>query len=422
MRTEQIETNRSCAGPSPSHIPVAAQADTQPVDKTTIHQGKRPHLRRPDAEREQVERALIKALQQWETTFDAASDSMMLVDCEYKVIQANTATAKVLDKPLGQILGKSCHELLGGKDAPPQDWPLSKAKQTGKHQQGELYINSRDAWITVSADPIFDEQGNVIRFVHIIRDITENKKSEHALQKLNKELDQTVSELKRSNEELRSFAHVVAHDLKSPLRGIGSLVDWFVRQYTDKFDEQGKKRVNLLIGRVRRMAELIDNILQYSQIGHVTDKKDDVDISTLLAEIICEIDLPKNIEVSIENRLPILKCERFRIKQVFQNLLGNAIKYMDKPRGKIRIGCVEEDGCWKFSVADNGPGIKQAYFEKIFEIFQTLAPRDQVESTGVGLTVVKKIIELYGGRIWLSSQLGQGTTFFFTIPKLKSGE
>jgi len=422
MRAEQIETNRLFAGPSPTDTPVAAQTDGRPAEKTTICRGDRPHLRSPDAEREQVERALIKALQQWETTFNAASDSIMLVDCEYRVIQANTATAKVLGRPLGKILGKSCHELLGGKDAPPQDRPLSRAKQTGKHQQGELYIKSRDAWITISADPIFDEQGSVIRFVHIIRDITERKKSEHALQKLNKELDQTVNELKRSNEELRSFAHVVAHDLKSPLRGIGSLVDWFVRRYTDKFDEQGKKRVNLLIGRVRRMADLIDSILQYSQIGHVTDREDDVDISTLLAEIICEIDLPKNIEVSIENKLPTLKCERFRLKQVFQNLLGNAINYMDKPNGKITIGCAEENGCWKFSVADNGPGIKQAYFEKIFEIFQTLAPRDRVESTGVGLTVVKKIIELYGGRIWLSSQLGRGTTFFFTLPKQESGE
>jgi len=107
--------------------------------------------------------------------------------------------------------------------------------------------------------------------------------------------------------------------------------------------------------------------------------------------------------------------------QVFQNLLSNAVKYMDKPQGQIRIGCVEDDGFWRFSIADNGPGIDEKHFEKIFQIFQTLSPRDETESAGVGLTVVKKIVELYGGRIWVQSEIGKGTTFFFTLPKQKTG-
>ena len=107
--------------------------------------------------------------------------------------------------------------------------------------------------------------------------------------------------------------------------------------------------------------------------------------------------------------------------QVFQNLLSNAIKYMDKPKGQIKIGCAEQNGFWKFSIEDNGPGIDQKHFEKIFQIFQTLSPRDQFESTGIGLTVVKKIILLYGGKIWVESKVGKGTTFFFTLPKQKIG-
>ncbi len=126
---------------------------------------------------------------------------------------------------------------------------------------------------------------------------------------------------------------------------------------------------------------------------------------------------PENITVTIGNELPVIECEATRITQVFQNLLSNAIKYMDKPQGQIRVGCVEEESCWKFSVTDNGPGIEEKYFERIFQMFQTLSPRDEVESTGVGLTVVKKIIEMYGGGIWVESVVGDGSTFFFTLPK-----
>jgi len=144
-----------------------------------------------------------------------------------------------------------------------------------------------------------------------------------------------------------------------------------------------------------------------------------VDVNTLLAEIIGEIAIPDNFEITIEQTLPTVRCERLRLKQVFQNLLSNAVKYMDKPKAQIRIGCIEEDGFWKFSVADNGCGIKEQYFEKIFEIFQTLSSRDKTESTGIGLTIVKKIVELYGGKVWVESKIGEGSTFFFTLPKTK---
>jgi len=115
--------------------------------------------------------------------------------------------------------------------------------------------------------------------------------------------------------------------------------------------------------------------------------------------------------------LPTVECEQTRITQVFQNLLSNAIKYMDKPQGQIKIGCIEENGFWKFSIADNGPGIEEKYYEKIFQMFQTLLSRDEFESTGVGLTVVKKIVEMYGGKIWVESKVGEGSTFYFTLSK-----
>jgi signal transduction histidine kinase len=130
---------------------------------------------------------------------------------------------------------------------------------------------------------------------------------------------------------------------------------------------------------------------------------------------------PQNITITLENKMPIIECEETRIMQLFQNLLGNAIKYMDKPKGQIKIRCVEEKGFWKFSVADNGPGIEEKYFERIFKMFQVLSIGDKPEGTGVGLTIAKKIAEMCGGKIWVESQVGKGSTFFFTRPKKKAG-
>ena len=125
---------------------------------------------------------------------------------------------------------------------------------------------------------------------------------------------------------------------------------------------------------------------------------------------------PPHIHIAVESDLPTLRCEPTRTAQVFQNLLSNAVKYMDKPQGEIRVACKADGDFWQFSIADNGPGIEPAYFEKIFQLFQTLAARDDVEGTGVGLSIIKKIVEMNGGRIWLESEVGTGTTFFFTLP------
>jgi light-regulated signal transduction histidine kinase (bacteriophytochrome) len=130
---------------------------------------------------------------------------------------------------------------------------------------------------------------------------------------------------------------------------------------------------------------------------------------------------PENISVTIEDELPVIECEEIHVMQIFQNLLSNAIKYMDKPNGWIKIHCVEQDDFWKFSISDNGPGIEEKHFEKIFKMFQALSVSEDFEGTGVGLTVAKKIVELYGGNIWVESKVGKGSTFFFKLPKQEAG-
>lgn len=247
-------------------------------------------------------------------------------------------------------------------------------------------------------------------YVGIMRDISERKLAEDQKARL-------MNELESANEELRSFAYVVSHDLKAPLRAIGALADWLSTDYVDKFDEEGKEHMRLLVSRVHRMGNLIDGILQYSRVGRVREALVAVDLSQVVREVIDLLSPPANVTISVENPLPTIIAEPTRIQQIFQNLLSNAIKYADKPQSKIIIACGDEGDYWKLSITDNGPGIESRHFEKIFQLFQTLAPRDRIESTGVGLALVKKIVEMYGGHIWIESTIGEGSTFFFTLPK-----
>jgi signal transduction histidine kinase/predicted hydrocarbon binding protein len=224
-------------------------------------------------------------------------------------------------------------------------------------------------------------------------------------------------QLESVNKELKDFAYIISHDLKAPLRGIKTLASWIATDYADKLDQQGKEQIQLLLGRVDRMQNLIDGVLQYSRLGRVTEEVVPVNLGELLPEIIDMVAAPAHIAITIENALPTVHCGKTRISQVFQNLISNAIKYMDKPQGRVKVGSSEEAGFWKFYVADNGPGIEERFFEKVFKLFQTLSPQDESGSTGVGLALAKKIVEMYSGKIWIESKVGQGSTFFFTLPK-----
>ena len=282
---------------------------------------------------------------------------------------------------------------------------LDKALQSGKAGHREEQIDGRVFSFVIA--PISD--GGYANLY--ASDITKHKESEQRQAQLFEQLETT-------NRELKDFAHIVSHDLKAPLRAVDVLVDWLVTDYADKFDDQGKEQIRLLKSRVNRMHGLIEGILQYSRIGRAGEEdRVRVDLNTLLPEIIDAIAPPNHIEIVVENKMPMITCDQTRITQIFQNLISNAVKYMDKPQGLVRINCTEQADVWEFSVSDNGPGIEQRYFEQIFKMFQTLTPRDAYESTGVGLTLVKKIVKQYGGKVWVESELGVGSTFFFTLPK-----
>lgn len=247
-------------------------------------------------------------------------------------------------------------------------------------------------------------------------------KLEEREQELKVKLDETERlnlELQNANQELKDFAYIVSHDLKAPLRGINSLAGWLVADFGNQLGDEGNKMIDMLMGRIHRMNSLIDGILQYSRVGRVQEDKVLIDLQDMVNNIIQMIKPPKNVIAKIDNKLPQIVFEETRISQVFQNLIENAVKYMDKEEGLINIGCEDLGSMWRFYVCDNGPGIDEKYKEKVFKIFQTLNPRDNVEGTGIGLTIVKKIVELYEGNIWFESKMGEGTTFYFTLPQNK---
>lgn len=237
----------------------------------------------------------------------------------------------------------------------------------------------------------------------------------------NAELESRVRErtaqLEAANKELQSFAYVVSHDLKAPLRGIARLTQWLVQDHAAAFDDKGKEMAGLLVNRVQRMDNLIEGILEYSRIGRMIGKEEAINLNQLLRDVIDLLAPPDQIRIEIQADFPTIVGDKTRLEQVFQNLIGNAMKFMDKPAGLIQINWSDTGTLWRFQVADNGPGIEARYHEKIFQIFQTLRPRDEEENTGIGLSIVKKIVELYGGRIWVESTPGQGSTFIFTLPK-----
>ncbi|WP_179352107.1 sensor histidine kinase [Winogradskyella vidalii] len=231
---------------------------------------------------------------------------------------------------------------------------------------------------------------------------------------MNKQKESLLNELAYQNQELSDYAHMVSHDLKSPLRSIDTLTTWLNEDYKDAFDASGEKSLQLIRSNVQKMDTLINGILEYSTIGKDHIETYDVNLNKLLISILSIIEVPKHIKVK-KTILPMVKGDKYRLQQVFKNLITNAIAYNDKEKGIIKIGATDRGDFWEFSVEDNGIGIEEVYFDKIFKTFEKLENR--TESTGIGLSIAKKIVNLYGGEIWLKSKINEGTTFYFTLKK-----
>jgi len=234
-------------------------------------------------------------------------------------------------------------------------------------------------------------------------------------QKAEKEKEQVLKDLRKSNAELNDFAHVVSHDLKSPLRSMNALITWMQEDYSEFLKDVKDSHFEMLIKKIDKMDHLINGILKYASVDKIQKQVKSININTIVQDILETIFIPSHIKIDIKKELPIVKGDKFRLQQLFQNLISNAIKYIDKEKGIVVVDCVSDGIYWKFSIEDNGVGIDEKYFKKIFKVFQVLEEGEN--STGVGLSIVKKIIDLYTGEIWLESTKDIGTTFYFTLLK-----
>ena len=245
-------------------------------------------------------------------------------------------------------------------------------------------------------------------------DVTELKLAQEALAR-------KAQELSRANAELEDFADSVSHDLKEPLRAIEAFSAFLAEDYSDKLDEEGRRYISVVRENAVRMRDLIEDLLRLSRMGRVQHERTTVSAGALVEDVCRDLAFAleeKNVDLRVQPGLPAISCDEVHMKQVFKNLISNAIKFNDKPQPVVEVTCRDDNGAYTFSIRDNGIGIDQQYHDKIFKIFQRLNRREDYKDTGVGLTICKKVVEAHGGTIWVEgSRPGEGTTFSFAIPK-----
>ncbi|WP_298509892.1 ATP-binding protein [uncultured Kordia sp.] len=267
--------------------------------------------------------------------------------------------------------------------------------------------------LNVHEFPQDEKQDNVALDSMQLVDVIDNQTKE--ILKINEQRDKLVKSLERQNQELNDYTHLVSHDLKSPLQSIDALTYWLQEDYESVLNDDGKNTITLIRDNVEKMDTLVKGILRYSSIGHVEKDFYKVDTYEVLQKVIPFMEVPEHITISIPEKLPTVTGDHFRLGELFRNLLRNAIKFNDKPKGEITIGYTDKNNFWEFYVKDNGKGIEEKYFDKIFVAFQKL--QNDYKSTGIGLSIVKKIIDLYQGDVWIESTPNLGTTFYFTLRK-----
>jgi light-regulated signal transduction histidine kinase (bacteriophytochrome) len=287
---------------------------------------------------------------------------------------------------------------------------IGRARQVRR----EVDVRTSQLWETVQA---------------LNREVTERKSAERELQTLNETLEDHIAsrtaEADRRAQYLEQFAYVTSHDLKAPLRAVSNLAGWIEEDLADKLDDSSREQLALLRDRVSRMHNLIEGLLEYSRVGKTSDPVNPVDTRELIIETIDSLSPPKGFKIKIQGEMPTLYADRLQLGQVFANLISNSLKHHGGEKGKIRIGCENRRKFYEFSLCDNGQGIAPEYHDKVFMMFQTLASRDTENSTGIGLALVKKIVEEHGGKVRLESALGEGVCVYFTWPNkapAKSGD
>jgi PAS domain S-box-containing protein len=337
---------------------------------------------------------------------EAADDAIIGEDLEGVIVTWNGGARRLYGYSAKEAIGRSAAMLIP-PEMPDELSHILKTIRGGEtmehHETVRVRKDGKRLDVSFTLSPIKDGQGKITGIAGIARDITEAKQSE--------------AELLRSNTELEQFAYVASHDLQEPLRAMAGTVQVLQRRYQGQLDARADEIINHAVAAVTRMQTLVSDLLAFSRLNRHGDAFAPIDFAGVLRDVMAnlEVAIAESGATITHDDLPEVIADATQLRQLMQNVLSNSIKFRGDQPLKIHVSAQREENTWKFSVRDNGPGIEPQYFERIFIIFQRLVTRDEYPGTGIGLAVCKKIVERHGGRIWLDSDIGSGTTFHFTI-------
>lgn len=357
-----------------------------------------------------------KALQESETRYrqivELAEEGIWVMNGEALTTYVNHAMGRMLGYTEEEMLGHPIFDFMDEEEILLAANNVEKRKNgiAEKHEFRLKNKTGKDVWTYMSTSPVLDENGNMLWSCALVYDITERKEAEQQMMQL-------TDDLKRSNKELEQFAYVASHDLQEPLRAITSYTQLLAQRYQGNLDAKADKYINYIVDGATRMQQLINDLLSYSRVGTKGKEFKLTDCNGVFQQTLMnlQITIAEKQAIITSDPLPTLMADEGQLVQLLQNLIGNAMKFCRNDLPRVHISAVQQDQEWLFSVRDNGIGIGQEYLDRIFIIFQRLHTRREYEGTGIGLAICKRIAERHGGRIWVESEQGQGSTFYFTI-------
>jgi PAS domain S-box-containing protein len=384
--------------------------------------------RRYRAEREQAEAALQESENRLASVIASAMDAIVTVDEQQRIVLFNAAAERVFRCPAAEALGGSLNRFIPERFRAAHETHVQRYNATAITNRNMdqldtlagLRANGEEFPLQASISQVATHDGKL--FTVILRDVTQQEGLRRLREQAERDLAKKIEELARSNADLEQFAYVASHDLQEPLRMVASYTQLLAERYTGKLDETADKYIRYAVEGAVRMQTLIQDLMAFSRVGRNGLELGRTDCSLVVKEAI------QNLHSAIQesgaevrqDALPVISADLSQLRQVFQNLLGNAIKFRGTETPVITVRAEEKDEEWQFAVQDNGIGIAREHLEIIFAIFQRLHTRKEYPGNGIGLAICKKIIERHGGRIWVESQPGKGTTFKFTIPTTKA--
>lgn len=345
---------------------------------------------------------------------ESSDDAIISKSLDGVVTSWNAAAERIFGYRAEEMIGQSILRLIPDDRQDEEYSILERLRKGERVDHLETVRRTKDKWlldVSLTSSPLRNEYGSIIGASKILRDITARKQAEG-------ERAQLVTELQRVNAELQQFAHIVSHDLNEPLRAIVNFITLLTKRYQGQLDAEADEYLAFVVDGAHRMQQMLSALLAYTRVGGQTEAFTAVDCEAVFSRVMeaLHLRITECRALITHDPLPTVHGDATRLGQVWQNLLGNALKFCNELPPRIHITVQQEDQHWRFAVRDNGIGIEPRHAERIFQVFQRLHPRSKYPGTGMGLAICKRIIEQHGGRIWVESTSGEGATFFFTLP------